>query len=471
MAARPIPVNATAAAILGLLHDGPLTGGELVAAAGERFGGFFSVTRSQVYRELPALAEAGLLRLGKLGPRASQQYRINAAGKRSFRAWLAGPGGADALRSPLVLRLLYAGALPEDDRAKLVATSRAAYTERLKEAQEHVGRRPRALTSGRSRSSPSRTSRPCSRCSTTSDRHPDRAGGHRVAWSVVNADAAADIKELSSTLESIEAVSDLPALRTEIADLEDQAGQPDLWNDQEAAQKVTSRLAHAQGRAPAHRGPAAPARRPARALRAGRGRGRRVRGGRRRRRSRQAARGDRRAGGPHPAVRRVRRARGAGHHPLRGRRGRRRRLRRDAACGCTCAGRSGTATPPTSTTPPTPRRRASSRRPSRSTPRSPTARSRSSRAPTGWCASRRSTTRAAARPRSPGVEVRAGRRDHRPHRHRREGPARRRLPLVGPRRPGRQHHRLRGADHPPAHRHRRLLPERALARSRTGRRR
>ena len=63
----------------------------------------------------------------------------------------------------------------------------------------------------------------------------------------MNADAAADIKELSSTLESIEAVSNLPALRNEIADLEDQAGQPDLWSDQEAAQKVTSRLAHAQG--------------------------------------------------------------------------------------------------------------------------------------------------------------------------------------------------------------------------------
>ena len=70
-----------------------------------------------------------------------------------------------------------------------------------------------------------------------------------------------------------------------------------------------------------------------------------------------------------------------------------------------------------------------------------------------------------------GVEVRAGRRDHRPRRDRREGPAGRRLPLVGAGRPGRQHHRLRGADHPPAHRDRRLLPERALARSRTGRRR
>jgi len=63
----------------------------------------------------------------------------------------------------------------------------------------------------------------------------------------VNADAAADLKDLSTTLESIEAVTDLPALRVEIADLSDQAGQPDLWNDAEAAQKVTSRLAHAQG--------------------------------------------------------------------------------------------------------------------------------------------------------------------------------------------------------------------------------
>ncbi|QJY44836.1 peptide chain release factor 2 [Pseudonocardia broussonetiae] len=63
----------------------------------------------------------------------------------------------------------------------------------------------------------------------------------------MNPDAAADLKELATTLESIEAVTDLPALRVEIADLEDQAGQPDLWNDPDAAQKVTSRLAHASG--------------------------------------------------------------------------------------------------------------------------------------------------------------------------------------------------------------------------------
>jgi peptide chain release factor 2 len=63
----------------------------------------------------------------------------------------------------------------------------------------------------------------------------------------VNPDVPADLNDLSKTLENIEAVTDLPALRAEIADLSDQAGQPDLWNDQDAAQRVTSRLAHAQG--------------------------------------------------------------------------------------------------------------------------------------------------------------------------------------------------------------------------------
>ena len=63
----------------------------------------------------------------------------------------------------------------------------------------------------------------------------------------MNPDVAADLKDLSATLENIEAVTDLPALRAEIADLSDQAGQPDLWDNTEEAQRVTSRLAHAQG--------------------------------------------------------------------------------------------------------------------------------------------------------------------------------------------------------------------------------
>jgi DNA-binding PadR family transcriptional regulator len=98
-------LNSTAAALLGLLHEGPMTGGELVAAAKERFGAFWSVTRSQVYRELPGLASTGYVRPGKLGPRAAQPYGITAAGKRAFRTWLAEPAGSDHARNPLILRL------------------------------------------------------------------------------------------------------------------------------------------------------------------------------------------------------------------------------------------------------------------------------------------------------------------------------------------------------------------------------
>jgi DNA-binding PadR family transcriptional regulator len=134
MAATP-SVNATAASLLGLLHSGPMTGGQLVAAAGDRFGSFFTVTRSQVYRELPVMAEAGLLRLGKQGPRASQQYVITASGKRAFKSWLQHGSGADALRSPLVLRLLHAGSLTVKQRTELVGASREAYAARLSDAR------------------------------------------------------------------------------------------------------------------------------------------------------------------------------------------------------------------------------------------------------------------------------------------------------------------------------------------------
>ncbi len=60
-------------------------------------------------------------------------------------------------------------------------------------------------------------------------------------------DVPAELKELSSTLAGIESVLDLDALRREAGELEQQASAPDLWNDTENAQKVTSRLSYVQG--------------------------------------------------------------------------------------------------------------------------------------------------------------------------------------------------------------------------------
>jgi len=60
-------------------------------------------------------------------------------------------------------------------------------------------------------------------------------------------DVPAELKELSATLASIESVVDLDKLRAELAGLEEQAAAPDLWDDVESAQKVTSRLSFVQG--------------------------------------------------------------------------------------------------------------------------------------------------------------------------------------------------------------------------------
>jgi len=60
-------------------------------------------------------------------------------------------------------------------------------------------------------------------------------------------DVPAELKELDATLTSIESVVDVPALRSEVGTLEQQASAPDLWNDSENAQRVTSRLSFVQG--------------------------------------------------------------------------------------------------------------------------------------------------------------------------------------------------------------------------------
>ncbi|WP_374982960.1 peptide chain release factor 2 [Streptomyces fradiae] len=59
-------------------------------------------------------------------------------------------------------------------------------------------------------------------------------------------DVSEELKSLTSTMGSIEAVLDLDKMRADIAVLEEQAAAPSLWDDPEAAQKITSRLSHLQ---------------------------------------------------------------------------------------------------------------------------------------------------------------------------------------------------------------------------------
>lgn len=59
-------------------------------------------------------------------------------------------------------------------------------------------------------------------------------------------DPSVQIQALRSTFGEIKAVVDVDALTAEIARLSDEAGAPDLWDDVEKAQKVTSALSHRQ---------------------------------------------------------------------------------------------------------------------------------------------------------------------------------------------------------------------------------
>lgn len=58
-------------------------------------------------------------------------------------------------------------------------------------------------------------------------------------------DFSSAIKDLRTTMDSVREVTDLDALGRKIADLETRAGAPDLWDNPENAQKVTSALSRA----------------------------------------------------------------------------------------------------------------------------------------------------------------------------------------------------------------------------------
>jgi DNA-binding PadR family transcriptional regulator len=115
-----------------------MTGGQLMAAAEKRLGPYWSMTRSQVYRELPSLADQGYVKLGKPGPRASQPYSITAAGKRAFVRWLGEPPGRDTVRNPTALRVAFGTQHPAGRLRELLSDANEYHAEGLASAREQA---------------------------------------------------------------------------------------------------------------------------------------------------------------------------------------------------------------------------------------------------------------------------------------------------------------------------------------------
>jgi len=133
------PLNATAASLLGFLHDGPMAGWDLVATAQAVIGDFWSLTPSQVYRELAAMADTGLVQAGERGRRDRRPYTITAAGRRAFATWLDREPSQETIRFPLLLTISFGRHLPPQRLATFVTQHRAVHTERLARYEQILG--------------------------------------------------------------------------------------------------------------------------------------------------------------------------------------------------------------------------------------------------------------------------------------------------------------------------------------------
>lgn len=133
----PASLNATAAALLGLLHDGPMTGWDLMARAADRIGNFWTLTQSQVYRELTRMTEQELVSVGEPGPRDRKPYTITQAGRAAFAEWVDTDPAGDQVRVPLLLTINFADHLSPARLAEIIAGQRSWHARRLAEYRRH----------------------------------------------------------------------------------------------------------------------------------------------------------------------------------------------------------------------------------------------------------------------------------------------------------------------------------------------
>jgi DNA-binding PadR family transcriptional regulator len=136
-------LNSTAACVLGLLDigppppdrdrweaDGTMSGSEIWTAVERSVGGFWSMTRSQVYQELRRVSAAKFTREA-----TPARYAITAEGRDAVRQWfhefaLRGPR-PDQVRSPVELAVFFGQYIPREVLQRVVAEHRLLYHRRL----------------------------------------------------------------------------------------------------------------------------------------------------------------------------------------------------------------------------------------------------------------------------------------------------------------------------------------------------
>jgi DNA-binding PadR family transcriptional regulator len=130
--------------VLGLLTVRPMTGYDLKRAFDSSVRHFWAADRSQLYRTLAALVDAGHAEVDVV-PQENypdrKVHRITPAGRAALRVWLASPLEAEDSREPFLGRLFFADSLDEAGVADLLATRRrqaTAFVEQLTAESERI---------------------------------------------------------------------------------------------------------------------------------------------------------------------------------------------------------------------------------------------------------------------------------------------------------------------------------------------
>ncbi|WP_028935297.1 PadR family transcriptional regulator [Pseudonocardia spinosispora] len=126
-------LNATAASLLGFLHDGPKTGWDLLQEIDRGFRHFWNVTSSHVYRELKGLQAKGFIEAGQRRSRDGQPYSITDRGRAAFAEWLTRAPGHETMRIPLLVTLWFGAHLDPELLSGFIAEHRRTNERRLQD--------------------------------------------------------------------------------------------------------------------------------------------------------------------------------------------------------------------------------------------------------------------------------------------------------------------------------------------------
>lgn len=131
-------LSPTARVILGMLMVEPRSGYDIKRLVDRTTRFFWAASYGQIYPELKRLHERGLIEPAADPQTARRRttYRITAAGRDAFVAWLREPEQMHEMRDEGLLKLFFAGTLEREDAIAVLEAKRAAHERKLAALRE-----------------------------------------------------------------------------------------------------------------------------------------------------------------------------------------------------------------------------------------------------------------------------------------------------------------------------------------------